>query len=113
MLTEGLRRLPAKDTYLGLSVFKLYSETDDIIEGENIMRRESTLEKTKVNHISSKGCSKEDATETGRNPLYVVMEVKGESNLKEEIINTVKCHRKTEWNSAWKMLLGFGDWGEK
>lgn len=78
MLTEGLRRAPAKDTYLGLSVFKLYLETDDIVEGENIMRREViTLEKTEVNHISSKGCSKEDVTETGRNSNYVVMEVKG------------------------------------
>lgn len=73
MLTKGLIRLPAKGTYLGLPVFKLYSETDDTIEGENIMRRRLiTLEKSKVNHTSSKGCSKEDVTEMWRNPDYVV-----------------------------------------
>ena len=51
MLTKGLIRPPAEGTYLGLSVFKLYPETNDVIQGENIMRRGIiTLEKNKVNH---------------------------------------------------------------
>ena len=96
MLTKGLIRPPAEGTYLGLSVFKLYSETDDIIQGENIMKKGLiTLEKSKVNHTSRKGCSKEDVTEIQRNPDYVVIELKGENSLKEEIINSVTYHRKT------------------
>lgn len=56
MLTKGLIRPPAEGTYLGLSVFKLYLETNDVIQGENIMRRGIiTLEKNKVNHTFKKG----------------------------------------------------------
>lgn len=97
MLTKRLIKPPAESTYLGLSVFKLYSETDDIIQGENNEKRTRGLEKSKAHHTSRKGCSKDDNTETQRNPdNVVIMELKGENSLKEKIINTVKHHRKTE-----------------
>lgn len=51
----------------------------DKIQGENIMRRGPiTLEKTKLNHTSSKGCSKENVTGREGNPEdYNIMERKG------------------------------------
>lgn len=47
MLTKRLIKPPAESTYVGLSVFKLYSETDDIIQGENNEKRTRGLEKSK------------------------------------------------------------------
>ena len=56
-----------------------------------------TKEKTELNHISSKGYSKENITEIVGNPEeHDVTEIMGGNTFKEKIMNTVKCQRKTK-----------------